>query len=213
MWSCILGSGNWLVWGWRTLTSVLLSVCVVLLIWLLTKQEGLEEVLQNDLTYYGSTTQKTTTTLNATCDDVMKVYFDGEEQSQTPAMKKHNEISQLSIPAGTRVVAIECQNLGGGYGILASTSTGLKTDTFWRCSSKMIEDWTKPSFVYPPETFASPKILGNNDGARLPYYKGYMNQHVYLVLQSLYIIHNHLFLSSSLTSLNSPLQAWDHGRC
>merc|ERR1711936_843514 len=96
----------------------------------------------------------------------MKVYFDGEEQSQTPAMKKHNEISQLSIPAGTRVVAIECQNLGGGYGILASTSTGLKTDTFWRCSSKMIEDWTKPSFVYPPETFASPKILGNNDGAR-----------------------------------------------
>ena len=164
MWSCILGSGNWLVWGWRTLTSVLLSVCLVLLIWLLTKQEGLEEVLQND---YRSTTKKTATPLNATCDDVMKVYFDGEEQSQTPAMKKHNEISQLSIPAGTRVVAIECQNLGGGYGILASTSTGLKTDTSWRCSSRMIEDWTKPSFVFPPETFASAKILGNS--ARLPY--------------------------------------------
>ena len=157
MWTCIPGSGSWLVWGWRTLTSVLLSVCLVLLICLLTKQDQHQK----------GTTKKTATTLNATCDDVMKVYFDGEEQLQTPAMRKHNEISQLSIPLGTSVVAIECQNLGGGYGILASTSTGLKTDTSWRCSSKMIEDWTKPSFVFPPETFASAKILGNS--ARLPY--------------------------------------------
>ena len=106
-------------------------------------------------------------TLHATCDDRMKVYFDGELQPQTAAMKWWEAVSQLSIPAGTRVLAIECKDLHpgsarNGYGILASTSTGLKTGTAWRCSSEVIEGWTQPDFVFPPDTFASAKILGNN---------------------------------------------------
>jgi len=35
------GSGKWLVWGWRTLTSVLLLVCLVILICQLSKQDSI----------------------------------------------------------------------------------------------------------------------------------------------------------------------------
>ena len=93
----------------------------------------------------------------------MKVYFDGELQPESPAMKDWTKTSQLSIPAGTRVLAIECkQDLHYQEGILASTSTGLKTGTSWRCSSTAIDGWTRPDFVFPPDTFASANTLGNN---------------------------------------------------
>jgi len=106
--------------------------------------------------------QQNAMTLHATCDDRMKVYFDGELQPQTAAMKWWEAVSQLSIPAGTRVLAIECKDVGMGGGVLASTSTGLKTDSSWRCSNEVIEGWTQPDFVFPPDTFASAKTLGNN---------------------------------------------------
>jgi len=57
------GTGKWLVWGWRTLTSVLLLVCLVILICQLSKQDqhqrALEEVLQslNNSTSTGSITR------------------------------------------------------------------------------------------------------------------------------------------------------------
>jgi len=110
--------------------------------------------------------QQNAMTLHATCDDQMKVYFDGELQPETAAMKNYGQTSQLSIPAGTRVLAIECKDLhqgqaGNGYGILASTSTGLKTGTAWRCSGTVIEGWTQPGFVFPPDTFPSANTLGN----------------------------------------------------
>ena len=62
--TCILGRGKWLVWGWRTLTFVLLFVCLVILICLFSKQDqhqkALDEILQslNNSTSTGSTTQK-----------------------------------------------------------------------------------------------------------------------------------------------------------
>ena len=101
-------------------------------------------------------------TLHATCDDHMKVYFDGELQPETDAMNTWEAVSQLTIPAGTRVLAIECKDVGQNKGILASTSTGLKTDSSWRCSSTQIEGWTQPDFVFPPDSFASANTLGNN---------------------------------------------------
>ena len=107
-------------------------------------------------------------TLNATCDNEMKVYFDGELQPETAAMKNWGQTSQLSIPAGTRVLAIECKDVGGEGGILASTSTGLKTDSSWRCSSEVIEGWTQPGFVFPPDTFASANTLGDNTVSHWP---------------------------------------------
>merc|ERR1719234_1550600 len=77
-------------------------------------------------------------------------------------MKNWEAVSQLTIPAGTRVLAIECKDVGQNKGILASTSIGLKTDSSWRCSSTQIEGWTQPDFVFPPGSFASANTLGNN---------------------------------------------------
>ena len=111
--------------------------------------------------------------LFATCDNEMKVYFDGELQEQDDAMGDWEKTAELTIPAGTRVVAIECEDLGGPEGILASTTTGMKTGPSWRCANQLVEGWTQPDFVSPPDVFSSPNILGNNGvhpwGVRLPF--------------------------------------------
>merc|ERR1712055_517198 len=69
--------------------------------------------------------------LFATCDNKMKVYFDGELQLQDDAMGDWRKTSELTIPAGTRVVAIECEDVGAQEGILASTDDGLVTNSDW----------------------------------------------------------------------------------
>ena len=105
----------------------------------------------------------------------MKVYFDGELQPETPEMGRWKNTSQLSIPAETRVVAIECKRVSGARGILASTTMGMKTGPSWQCASQPVENWIQPEFVPPPNVFSSPKILGNNGvdpwGVRLHYMK------------------------------------------
>ena len=92
----------------------------------------------------------------------MKVYFDGELQEQDDAMGDWEKTAELTIPAGTRVVAIECEDLGGRKGILASTDDGLVTNSVWQCSDQMVEGWTLPGFVPPPDTFSAPNLLGSN---------------------------------------------------
>ena len=59
-------------------------------------------------------------------------------------------------------MAIECEDLGAQEGILASTEDGLVTSSSWQCSDQLVEGWTLPGFVPPPDTFASPALLGNN---------------------------------------------------
>ena len=92
----------------------------------------------------------------------MKVYFDGELQEQDDAMAVWEKTSELTIPAGTRVVAIECEGLDALNGILASIDDGLVTNSGWQCYNQMVEEWTLPGFVPPPDTFSSPKLLGSN---------------------------------------------------
>ena len=92
----------------------------------------------------------------------MKVYFDGELQEQDDAMGVWEKTSALTIPAGTSVVAIECEDFGGRKGILASTNDGLVTNSGWQCSGQMVEGWTLPGFVPTPDMFSSPKLLGSN---------------------------------------------------
>ena len=104
-------------------------------------------------------------TLRATCNDTMKVFFDGYLQSETAAMGRWNETSYLNIPANTNVLAIECKNSEYQYGILASSLTGLKTDAYWQCSSVYVDGWTLPGFVAPPNTFADANSKGTNGAA------------------------------------------------
>ena len=95
----------------------------------------------------------------------MKVWFDGALQRKTAAMSDWKQTSILTIPELTRVVAIKCRNKGGVMGLIASTSTGLKTDTSWQCSGVPVTNWTLPGFVSPPNTFAN-ALNGGKNGVR-----------------------------------------------
>ena len=87
----------------------------------------------------------------------MKVYFDGILQEQDDAMADWAKTSELTIPAGTQVLAIECKDLGSQEGILASTNDGLVTNLDWRCSYEGL-----PGIFAPLNTFASPQSYGKN---------------------------------------------------
>jgi len=102
--------------------------------------------------------------LSATCDDVMTVYFDGEATHFTSSNWNWGATSFYSIPAGTKVLAISCLNLGGAYGILASISTGVSTSAHWSCSNTWIDGWTRPDFGFPQNSYPFPnaKSLGHN---------------------------------------------------
>ena len=80
----------------------------------------------------------------------MKVYFDGKLQEEDDAMLDWRKTSELTIPAGTQVVAIECQDLGVQEGILASAEGGLLTSSlYWECAAEPLDGWTMPGFVAP----------------------------------------------------------------
>ena len=85
----------------------------------------------------------------------MKVYLDGVLQKQDAAMKVWKDTSTLTIPGGTKVLAIECDNLGNNpEGILASTTGGLATDSSWQCSRRKVVGWTAVGFVDSYGSFA-----------------------------------------------------------
>jgi hypothetical protein len=97
--------------------------------------------------------------LSATCDDIMTVYVDGEAH-QDEAMQNFKEVSMVTIPYGTTVVAIECHNLNGPFGILGSTDDGILTDENWRCSGEQQDGWTNPDF--DDSTWETPALIGSN---------------------------------------------------
>ena len=101
-------------------------------------------------------------TLHATCDNVMKVYFDGVLQPADPSMQDYHKSSELTIAGGTQVLAIECLDTGGEEGILASTDQGVVTDKTWSCSRDLVEGWTRPGFQDPSGSFREPKLKGTN---------------------------------------------------
>ena len=95
-------------------------------------------------------------TLRATCNDTMKVFFDGYLQPETAAMGRWNETSYLNIPANTNVLAIECKNSEYQYGILASSLTGLKTDASWHDSVPVFTLTVGPCLALTPHLTPSP---------------------------------------------------------
>ena len=103
-------------------------------------------------------------TLHANCDDEMKVYFDGVLQPSDPAMATFKLSSELTIPGGTQVLAIECLNTDGVEGFLASTDKGVVTDATWSCSRNTVEGWTEPGFQDTSGSFTPPVLQGTNTG-------------------------------------------------
>jgi len=100
------------------------------------------------------------TTLFATCDNFMRVYVDGELAHEDPDFGtdtyQWKTESEITIPIGTRVLGIECQDAGGAYGILASTANGILTDQSWTCTSTQnIQGWSKPEFIDTNSDFSA----------------------------------------------------------
>ena len=112
-------------------------------------------------------------TLRATCNDTMKVFFDGYLQPETAAMGRWNETSYLNIPANTNVLAIECKNSEYQYGILASSLTGLKTDASWHDSVPVFTLTVGPCLALTPHLTPSPMPTAKGPmvwGVRLPHF-------------------------------------------
>ena len=99
--------------------------------------------------------------LFATCDNVMKIYFDG-----IVALSEDNDwtiTTKIVIPSGTKVVGIQCKDLGGYKGILASSPSGMVTDEGWQCSAnENLVGWSDPGFIDASGDFSSPTSYGVN---------------------------------------------------
>ena len=104
--------------------------------------------------------------LFVTCDNEMTVYLNGIQQEQTTGMKNWETVSQVTIPAGTQVLALACKNKGANFGIIASapkaTPGGLVTNSTWQCADHPVDGWTQPGFDPPAGYFSPPKLIGLN---------------------------------------------------
>lgn len=101
--------------------------------------------------------------LHAACDDHMTVYVDGSVLIEPIYDRWGWKTPNIAdIPLGTQVIGIKCEDKGGDYGIVASLSNGIVTDTdgSWSCSSKYVPEWNLPGFVDKDSDF-SPAKDGN----------------------------------------------------
>ena len=92
----------------------------------------------------------------------MKVYIDGVLQNEDSAMADWTKTFDLTMPAGTKVLAIECLDLGAQEGILASNDVGMLTDGSWSCSKVPIKGWTGIGFQDNSGSFSPAKVIGVN---------------------------------------------------
>ena len=98
----------------------------------------------------------------ATCQNMMKIYFDGVLQYEDTEPNL-GATTELVIPWGTEVVAIESRSQGEAKGILASLSDGRITDDTWTCSSnENLVGWEEPQFEGANGDFTVPSILNQS---------------------------------------------------
>ena len=93
----------------------------------------------------------------ATCDNELKVYLDGVLVFE---VDDYTQSHTIPVPSGNKVLGLECKDRGGGYGIVASTASGIVTDGSWSCSSKNVQGWAEPGFKDTNADF-SPAKNGN----------------------------------------------------
>ena len=91
-------------------------------------------------------------TLRITCDDeIQELYLDGEQKIQDVNFQRYRRESTVETSDKLTVIAVKCVNTGGGAGMLASLEnemgeTVFYTDTNWKCSTVLEEDWQLPMF-------------------------------------------------------------------
>ena len=101
--------------------------------------------------------------LSAACDDYAKVYVDGALATPSnTAEKKWNASSNYNMHACNTLIAISCQDIGTPGGILASTTTGVMTDTTWRCTDRLEFGWETVGFTESDGVWGTPGTYGSN---------------------------------------------------
>jgi len=114
-------------------------------------------------------------TLYATCDNYMRIYFDGELVFEDAFFGidmppyQWSLTTVLKIPDAVENVGISCLNGGGPKGILASITNGIETSTSsWECTTekgkgkkgkKGKKGWAKPD---SKAQFLQPRSFGTN---------------------------------------------------
>ena len=99
-----------------------------------------------------------TVTLTVTADDRVMVYDGGRLVFGNGNWMFAQTVTLTSSPC---LLAVAAQDYALDAGILASTSTGVVTDTSWKCSAVEEAGWYLPSF--DDSDWSNAKITGTND--------------------------------------------------
>ena len=100
-----------------------------------------------------------TVTLNITCDDVVYVYNDGDVVLSARNVRDAHTVRLVDAC----VLAVKAVDIGGGAGMLASTSTGLVTDASWKCSGGVEQTgWHLDDF--DDAAWSQARLIAANDG-------------------------------------------------
>ena len=109
-------------------------------------------------------------TLSATCDNIMAVYVDGVQATPNNAFESDwSKSSDYPLHACNSLVAISCEDFGVKGGILASTTTGVKTDTTWRCTDQLEAGWETVGFTETAGVWGTPGTYGVNAASPSPW--------------------------------------------
>ena len=103
------------------------------------------------------------------CDDYTTVYVDGDE---VYADTNWQTIGSVTVPYNARTIAVKCQDLGGGYGIVGELKNEdgndvTVTGSSWSCSRVEEEGWQSSGFQggenwQPAETDINSWMLNNS---------------------------------------------------
>ena len=94
-----------------------------------------------------------------TCDDSMELFADdtslGNDNNDW-----HVSFTYGNVPGNTRVLSVIGTDVGGGFGILGSTTNGLLTNESWKCTGVLYPGWNSPDF--DDQNWPSARVFGVN---------------------------------------------------
>ena len=95
------------------------------------------------------------------------MWIDGV-QHKNKQDNQYKEASSVLIPPNSRVIAVQCQDVGGKEGLIGSTSTGIMTgQAGWVCTAREQRDWQLEEF--DDSDWVTPDILGENGAPGFPF--------------------------------------------
>jgi len=88
-------------------------------------------------------------TLRVVCDDISTIWIDGKHV-KARGTGHWAQMATVKISPNTQLVAVQCRNTGGPYGLMAEIKDGAKvlsvSDGSWKCSNRPHGGWEKPGF-------------------------------------------------------------------